>query len=132
MNLQPDYEAEKAALIAELNQVGIKHNPEKIVRISKQADSKIVFLEEGDDRHGLQHILAKADEFAKVCIDQQEIPDAVIAAAVTGTIVGYQGKSHDRPRPIYEFTFKGETKYLSLSVSDNGYIVGANPRTKPR
>ena len=53
-------------------------------------------------------------------------------AAITGTIVGYQGKSHDKPRAIYQFIFKGEIKYISLSVSDNGYIVGANPRTKPR
>lgn len=132
MTQQPDYETEKAALIAELNQADIKHNPEKIVRIAKLADGKIVFLEEGDARRGLQHILAKADQFAKVGIDQDEIPDAVIQAAFTGTIVGYQGKSHDRPRAIYEFIFKGETKYISLSVSDNGYIVGANPRTKPR
>lgn len=132
MTQQPSSDTEKAALIAELSQAGINHTPEKIVRIAKLADGKIVFLEEGDDRRGLQHILAKANQFAKVGIAQDEIPDAVMEAAITGTIVGYQGKSHDRPRAIYQFIFKGERKYISLSVSDNGYIVGANPRTKPR
>ena len=38
---------EKSALLAELTQLGIKHTPEKIVKIAKQADGKIVFLEEG-------------------------------------------------------------------------------------
>jgi hypothetical protein len=37
---------EKLALIAELQQVGIKHDPEKILRISRLLDGQIVFLEE--------------------------------------------------------------------------------------
>jgi hypothetical protein len=38
---------DKAALFAALCQAGIKHSPEKVVRIAKQADGKIVFLEQG-------------------------------------------------------------------------------------
>ena len=38
--------AEKLVLISELVQLGIKHTPEKIVKIAKQDDGKIVFLEE--------------------------------------------------------------------------------------
>jgi hypothetical protein len=34
----------KAALFAALCQAGIKHSPEKVVRIAKQADGKIVFV----------------------------------------------------------------------------------------
>ncbi len=55
MTQQLDYEANKAALIAELAQLGIKHTPEKIVRITKLPEGKIIFLEEGDDERGLQH-----------------------------------------------------------------------------
>jgi hypothetical protein len=72
--------AKKSALIAELAP-DTKHTPEKIVKIAKQADGKIVFLEEGNSDSGLQHILEK--------------------------------------------------HYISVTVSDNGYIVGANPRTSP-
>jgi len=122
---------EKAALIAELQLAGIKHTPEKIVRIAKTRDNKIVFLEEGNASCGLEHILAKAAQFAKQGIEFSEIPEVVIAAVCEGDIVGYQGIK-DKPRAIYQFTFKGETKYLAVSVSDNGYIVGANPRTKPQ
>ncbi|MBW4603267.1 MAG: hypothetical protein KME29_27830 [Calothrix sp. FI2-JRJ7] len=132
MTTQPDYEANKAVLIAELAQLGIKHTPQKIVRITKLSEGKIIFLEEGDDERGLQHILAKAKQFANIGINEDEILDAVMAAVTTGKIVGYQGKSHNKPRAIYEFTFKGDTKFISLSVANNGYIVGANPRTKPK
>ena len=34
-------------------------------------------------------------------------------------------------RVIYEVNFNGKTHYIALTVSDNGYIVGANPRTSP-
>ena len=122
--------AEKAALIAELDKAGIKYSPEKIVSIAKTRDGKIVFLEEGNASCGLQHILAKAAQFAKQNIDFSEIIEIVMTAVCEGDIVGYQG-TKDKPRAIYQFTFKGETKYLAVSVSDNGYIVGANPRTKP-
>ncbi|MEY3330020.1 MAG: hypothetical protein RLZZ115_2903, partial [Cyanobacteriota bacterium] len=35
MTQNPDYETERSALITELQAKGIKHNPEKIVRIAK-------------------------------------------------------------------------------------------------
>ncbi|MGK7928991.1 MAG: hypothetical protein AB4290_27770 [Spirulina sp.] len=48
---------EKAALIAELEQLGIKHSPDKILRIARKSNGQIVFLETGDARRGLEHIL---------------------------------------------------------------------------
>jgi hypothetical protein len=119
---------EKTALIAELAQLGIKHNPERIVQIAKQADGKIVFLEEGNSDAGLQHILEKhSSQFADQGIDLDQIPDAIITALTEGKVVGYQGRK--KTRTIYEVNFDGKTQYISVTVSDNGYIVGANPRT---
>ena len=40
--------AEKSALISELAKLPIKHTPEEIVKIAKQAGGKIVFLEQGN------------------------------------------------------------------------------------
>ena len=57
-----EYNTEKAALIAELQEAGIKHSPEKIVRVAKKHDGTIVFLEEGKGGKrgsGLAHILEK-------------------------------------------------------------------------
>jgi hypothetical protein len=84
--------AEKSALIAELAP-DTKHTPEKIVKIAKQADGKIVFLEEGNSDSGLQHILEKHSlEFADQGIQQNQIPDAIIAALAEGKMIRYQGK----------------------------------------
>ncbi|MCC5614348.1 hypothetical protein LC605_04495 [Nostoc sp. CHAB 5836] len=121
---------EKAALFAALCQAGIKHSPEKVVRIAKQADGKIVFLEEGKAGRrgsGLSHILKEhQDDFARRGISQNEIPDAVMAAVTIGKFLGYQGTIEPR-REIYEVIFNGQTQYIAVSVGDNGYIVGANP-----
>ncbi|QSJ16506.1 hypothetical protein JYQ62_33125 [Nostoc sp. UHCC 0702] len=125
---------DKAALFAALCQAGINHNSEKVVRIAKQADSKIVFLEDGKagkKGSGLAHILEKHQEdFAKRGISENEIPDAVMAAVTRGTLLGYQGTIEPR-RPIYEVIFNGQTQYIAVTVSDNGYIVGANPASLP-
>ncbi|CBN58574.1 MULTISPECIES: hypothetical protein [Kamptonema] len=125
-------DSEKAALIAELTQAGIKHTPENIVRIAKRSDGKIVFLELGNIKSGMQHILSKAAQFAEIGIDIDEIPDAVMTAIIEGEVVGTQGKLSETPRQIYKFVFKGEFKYMAITVSDNGYIVGANPRSRLR
>jgi hypothetical protein len=118
----------KSALISELVQLGIKHTLEKIVKIAKQADGKIVFLEEGNSDAGLQHILEKHSlEFADQGIKQNQIPDIIIKAITEGKAIRYQGKK--QTRIIYEVNFNGKTHYIALTVSDNGYIVGANPRT---
>ncbi|TAE58063.1 MAG: hypothetical protein EAZ76_16725 [Nostocales cyanobacterium] len=119
---------EKSALLAELAQLGIKHNPEKIVKIAKKADGKIVFLEEGNTQAGLQHILEKhSSQFADQGIEVEQIPDAIITAIAEGKIIGYQGRKNTRI--IYEVNFNSKTHYIAVTVSDNGYIVGANPRT---
>ncbi|MDZ8026356.1 MAG: hypothetical protein RMY36_018785 [Nostoc sp. SerVER01] len=121
---------DKAALLAALSQAGIKHSPEKIVRIAKQGDGKILFLEEGNTEAGLQHILEQHSlEFLNQGIEPEQIPDAIIAAVTQGRVTGYQGRR--KTRTIYQVTFNGKTQYISVTVSDNGYIVGANPRTSP-
>lgn len=117
---------EKEKLIAELAEQGIKHDANNITAIAKNAEGKIVFLENGDSSAGLQHILGRhKDDFARAGIDADQIPDLVIKAATEGTIVGHQGKGTGRP--IYEIVFNGVKKHVAITISDNGFIVGANP-----
>jgi hypothetical protein len=124
--------ADQIALIAELQQAGIKHTPENIIAIAKTPDGKIVFLETGNSTSGMQHILRNHTlEFADQKILPAEIPDAIMTAITHGEIIGYQGVKHPTPRAIYQFTFKGETKRMAVQVSKNGYIVSANPSSYP-
>ncbi|MGB3754943.1 MAG: hypothetical protein WBA07_01030 [Rivularia sp. (in: cyanobacteria)] len=130
MNQQPDYEAQKIALIKELQEADIKHTPEQIIRIAKPTNGKIIFLEEGNAQAGLQHILEQhSKEFADLGIAVEEIPDVIITAVTQGKILGYQGRK--KTRVIYEVSFNERIYYIAVTVSKNGYIVGANPRTSP-
>ncbi|MGB3642812.1 MAG: hypothetical protein WBA39_35300 [Rivularia sp. (in: cyanobacteria)] len=130
MTQQPDNELQKIALIKELQEAGIKHTPEQIVRIAKQENGKIIFLEEGNTQAGLQHILEQhSKEFADLGIAVEEIPDVIITAVTQGKILGYQGRK--KTRVIYEVSFNERIYYIAVTVSKNGYIVGANPRTSP-
>jgi hypothetical protein len=124
----PDFEKDR--LIAELRQAGIKHSPQNIIKIAKTSDGKIVFLETGNLASGLQHILNKHGlEFAEQGILIDQIPGAIMIAVIQGEIVGFQGRRNKNSRPIYQFTFENQTKYMAVQVASNGYIVSANPRS---
>jgi filamentous hemagglutinin len=118
---------EKENLIAELQQLGIKHTPEAIVRITKTSQDKIIFLERGkggDNGSGLTHIIENhQQDFVNRGIPEDLIPDAIITAITQGKAIGTQGKS----RRIYQVEINGILQYISVEISINGYIVGANP-----
>ena len=114
-------------LLDELANSGVKYNPEDIVAITKTADGKLVWLENGTDTAGLNHIITEhADDFLNKGITQEQIPDYVMNALENGKIVGYQGRGTGRP--IYEFTYNGEIHKVAITVGNNGFIVGANPK----
>lgn len=115
---------ETAILLHELAESGVKHTAEDIVRIARRAaDGKIIFIEKGNRKAGLRHILERhAEDFARQSFSSDEIPDIVIKAATEGTLVGYQ-----RKRPIYEIETEGKKYYIAVTVGLNGFVVGANP-----
>ena len=105
---------------------GIKHNPDEILQIAVDQSGRIVFLETGNLRAGLAHVVSRhADDFARVGIAESQIPDLLIAATTRGRVGGMQGAGAGRP--IYEVFFDGRTVRVAVTVGDNGFIVGANP-----
>jgi hypothetical protein len=125
---------QKETLLKELAENGVKHNADDIIRIARGPDGKIVFLEKGNSRAGLQHIIeAHADDFARRGVPQDQIPDLVMTAVTEGKIVGSQGKGRASGggRAIYEVTYGGKKHYVAVSVGNNGFIVGANPASPP-
>ncbi|WP_053386265.1 hypothetical protein [Leucobacter japonicus] len=118
-------------LIDQLIRDGVKISPQKVVTIMKAPEGRIVWLETGTtsastkNPSGLAHIVeAHGSEFAQRNISAAQIPDVLRTAVESGKVVGNQGKKGDRP--IYEFEFEGKTLRLAITISDNGYIVGAN------
>ena len=116
------------ALIDEVISNGDKISPDKVLLIGRDQAGKIVWIEEGNDSSGFQHILDEhGNDFNNIGISEDKIPEFVMEAVSQGTIVDYQGKRN--PRPIYEFEYNGETYRVAVQVGSNGYIVGANPKS---
>lgn len=119
----------KQGLLDELGRSDIKHSPENIIDIRKSENGKIVFLETGNSHAGLEHILVRhKQDFANVGIHADQIPDAVMTAVTQGKVIGYQGKNQGRT--IYDVVFNDTRHQISVTVSDNGFIVGANPQSR--
>lgn len=59
-------------------------------------------------------------------VSEAQIPGVLMKAVSEGRIVGYQGSGMGRP--IYELTINGQRQQIAVTVSDNGFVVGANPR----
>lgn len=120
---------EGRALIDEVIAKGEKISPDKVVLITREPSGRIVWLEEGDARAGLQHIIDRhGHEFNGKGIANADIPSFVLEAIHQGNIVGTQGKK-DPPRMIYEFIYNGVKQRIAVQVADNGFIVGANPKS---
>jgi hypothetical protein len=111
-------------LLNELSQQGVKHTSEDILRIAELPDGRIAFLELGNPKSGLAHILERhVSDFASRGVDPQDIPDLIMTALISGQQVGSV-----RSGAIYEVTFKGTVQRLLVTVGDNGYIVTAYPQ----
>lgn len=115
-------------LIAELQRQGIRHTAADIVRIVKTGDGRLIFLEKGNSKAGLQHIIERhADDFARRGVSAAEIPDLVMKAVTEGKYVGTLSGGW----PIYQVSHGGRLQTVAVDVGDNGFIVGANPATFP-
>lgn len=53
-------------------------------------------------------------------------PKWLMNALENGNIVEYQGRGTGSP--IYEFTYNGERHNIAITVGNNEFVVGANPK----
>lgn len=129
--LFPGTSGGKDALIAEARARGLNISPDRVVGITMAPGGKIVWLETGRSGKGgagLAHIVERhGSEFGARGISTSEIPGYLIQAVSTGSVVGMQGS-----RPIYEFAYNGVRHHVAITVSSNGYIVGANLKPLPK
>jgi hypothetical protein len=117
-------QASRKILFDEMTKAGVKFTPGNIVKVARGQDGKIIFLETGNSKAGLQHIIEKhGAEFAQKGISESQIPDAIMTTVTRGKVVGYVGKSNTRP--IYEVTWQGQQRKIAVTTGSNGFIVGA-------
>ena len=78
-----------AELLDELAKSGVKYNPNDVQAVTKMVDGKLVWLENGNSKAGLEHVMNHADDFAAKGIPKNQIQDLVMEALNKGEIVGY-------------------------------------------
>ncbi|MEU4446485.1 hypothetical protein AB0K14_34550 [Actinosynnema sp. NPDC050801] len=94
---------------------GVKISPDKVDEIGRDPNKG----------SGLAYVMKHKDEFTAAGIPEDKIAEVVHRAAVEGKYMGYSlGKSPGRP--FFEVQCGGQTHYVTVSVGDNGFIVGAN------
>ncbi|WP_207548499.1 RHS repeat-associated core domain-containing protein, partial [Methylobacterium indicum] len=117
--------------IDELKRKGVKFTPESVLATGRDRNGNVVFLESGNIKSGLNHIIQKhGSDFASIGVPEGEIKDVVMRAVTEGNIIGYQGAGTGRP--IFELPLNGYRQRIAVTIGDNGYIVGANPRGRIR
>jgi hypothetical protein len=116
-----------SALLSEMAANGVKFTPADVVATSRMTNGQVVFMEAGNSKAGLQHIIEQhGDQSAQMGILESQIPEVVMKAVSEGKIIGYQGAGVERP--IYEVSIDGQSRRIAVTIGNNGFIVGANPR----
>ena len=101
---------------------GVKYNPDDIVMITKTADGKLLWLENGNSSAGLKHIIEKhTSDFAGRGIDVDGIFPLLKSALSTKPI---EVLSNSRG---YYATYVIGGKSYTLSYGTNGFIVSFYP-----
>ena len=107
-------------LMDELASSGVKYNPNDVIAVTKTADGKLLWLEQGNTQSGLMHILERhADDFASQGID--DIPQ-LLNNVLKNTPIKTGSNSKG---PFADYVFNGNT--YRVAYGTNGYIVSFYP-----
>lgn len=113
-------------LLNELRQSGVKFTEKEVIMITKTKKNELVWLEKGNERKGLEHILLRheKDLERKFGVKKQEIPNFVKDVFTNGVETRNEFKNGGYQK---EYLYKG--KYIVISgVGTNGFIVSIYPK----
>ena len=107
-------------LMDELASSGVKYNPDDVIAVTKTADGKLLWLEQGNTKSGLTHILERhADDFASQGID--DIPQ-LLKDVLKNTPI----KTGSNSKGLFaDYVLNGNT--YRVAYGTNGYIVSFYP-----
>lgn len=122
----PVPEATRDALIAQAAAAGLKIDPTQVVYIDRAPDGRIIWLQRGDQRSGLGHLLRaeRIKNFTDIGVAPADIPGLAVRAVTAGTLLG----TIRRDDAVYDVDIGGgQHRRIVVIISDNGYIVSAYP-----
>lgn len=113
-NLKPQ------GLLDELANSGVKYNPDDVVAVIKNSEDKLMWLENGNSKAGLQHILERhADDFASQGVN--DIPSLLEDVLSTNPI-----KAGSNAKGLFaDYSLNGNS--YRVAYGTNGFIVSFYP-----
>jgi hypothetical protein len=127
-------------IISELNKLNqnndkwIKLTKNDVIATGRLESGKAIFIGLGkvntdtQKSTGIYHILEHADEFTAIGIPTSELPRLLIDTLKNGKTTG-QFVGRGVTRPIYKAIYNGKEFEVGITLSDAGFIVGANITT---
>lgn len=125
---------EAKLLLKHLDESNAKYNVKDMCFIVKDSTGQIMWLEKGNSKAGLKHIITRhaADFKRKFGIDEESIDKKLYDIVKTGTVISQKTRKI-RGRESYEKTYKYQgAYYVLLAVGNNGFIVSAYPVSSTR
>lgn len=117
-------EAERNALIAQLKAAGVKFAEKDIVQIVRSAAGKVVWLEKGNAKAGLQHIMERhASQFSKLGVNGEEN----VTKLVMDTLRTKSPIRVEKGGQVFSVTMGSTEREMMIVVGDNGFVVTAYP-----
>lgn len=124
------------AHIAEMKRKGVKFTEENVVMTAKDEKGNLMWLETGDERAGLKHLLhgdgkspGHEYDFAKAFgVKPTQVPALMKSILSNGTLVSENSRKLPNGRIGIERIYSVDGKhYLLTGVGTNGFIVTAYP-----
>ena len=123
------------ALIAELENNGIKFTKENIVWITRDRTGQIGWLEKGNSSAGLEHILngdgastGHASDFKNAFgISKEEIPSFLHKVISQGTVISNEYRFVNGHMGYDRIYYYEGNHYVLTGIGSNGFIVTAYP-----
>ena len=122
-------EVQRQALVDEVVAAGHKISPADVLQIARAPDGRVVWLERGDGRAGLSHILraGRIRAFTDCGVAYAEIPGLAVRALTHGIRLGTVRNGGD----AYDVDLGGGRRVKVVVVTgSNGYVVSAYPLTR--
>ena len=117
------------SLISELDDNKAKHNREDMRFIARDATGQVVWLEKGNEKAGLEHIIIRheADFKNKLGVSKENIASTLHDIVRTGQVVSNKTKIVNG-RESFERVYKYQGSYYILAgIGSNGFLVSAYP-----
>lgn len=113
-------------LMDELRRSGVKFNEEDVVKITKTKKNELVWLEQGNEIVGLEHIIMRHSNNLKEAfgVDKEQIPSFIKSVIENGRLVSSR-KNGMKITKIYDY---GGKHYVLCALGTNGFIVSVYPR----